>query len=355
MRHAKDKGYQFIRFVSTWMIVIHHVLTTADTAGIRQPFLLHLFFCRLSGSFGQMAVSMFFMLSGALMWHLHRDREDLLPFWKHRYLKMIIPLWICTVPFLLYEFARDPGLPGSEYFRDTFIYDLLGVDMIPYLLTDVYPYHLCGEWFTTVILAMYLIYPLLRRGFVEKRTRWVISGCVFAVCALNLKFRFLTANDWFSFSRGLFFFLAGMLFEEYRDRLDNVKITAVFAGCFFAVYVFFGRNFLGSNRLPNVISSLCAFPVLYRMPGMLKKFFSLPAVTAAIDRTCAVNYLIYLTHHTLIDRLMPAVLPKEPGTLLFYLFTAGICVLTFAYSSLMAFPVNAVLERCLSARGKADA
>ena len=355
MRHAKDEGYQFIRFVLTWTIVIHHVLTTAGDLGIRPPFLLNLVWFRLSGRFGQLAVSMFFMLSGALLWRRHPDREDVLSFWKHRFLKLLIPIWVCTVPFLLYELVRDPGLLGSEYFRSAFIYNLLGMEMVPLLLWDVYPYHLCGEWFTTVILALYLIYPLLRRGFAEKRTRWVFSGCVFAACVLNLKIGFLTVNGWFSFSRGLFFFLAGMFFEEYRDRLDNMNLMAVFAGCFFVIFVFFGRSFLGSTRLPNVISALCVFPILYRLPGMMKKIFAAPFVSGAVDRTCDVSFLIYLSHHHLIELLMPSLLPKEPGTVLFYLFTAGICAVTFAYSSLMAFPVNAILKRRRSSGRKADA
>ena len=135
----------------------------------------------------------------------------------------------------------------------------------------------------------------------------------------------------------------------------NAEYIGSRSGCFFVIFVFFGRHFLGSDRLPNVISSLCVFPVLYRLPGMLKKFFALPVVSAAVSKTCAVSYLIYLVHHHLIEMILPALLPKMPGTVLFYLFTAGICALIFIYSSLMAFPVNAVLKRCLSARGKADA
>ena len=347
MRRSKDDGYQFIRFVLTWTIVVHHVLTTSDTEGIRSPFLLHLIVFRLSGRFGQLAVSMFFMLSGALLWRIHPEREDLLPFWKHRFLKMLVPLWVCTVPFLLIETVRDPELLRSEYLHSTFLFNLLGMDMVPFVLWEAYPYHLCGEWFTTVILALYLIYPLLRRGFAEKRTRAVLCVCVFSLCAVNLKIGFLSKSDWFSFSRGLFFFLAGMLFEEYRDRLDSRKITAAFAGCFLVIFVFFGRSFLGSGRLPNIISALCVFPVLYRLPGMLKRVFALPFVSVVIDGTCAVSYLIYLTHHYLIELLMPAVLPEEPGTVLFYLFTAGICALIYGYTALMAFPVNAVLKRCL--------
>jgi peptidoglycan/LPS O-acetylase OafA/YrhL len=229
------------------------------------------------------------------------------------------------------------------------------MDMVPFVLWVTYPYHLCGEWFTSVILALYLLYPLLRRGFAEKRTRAVFCICIFSLCAVNLKIGFLTANDWFSYSRGLFFFLAGMLFEEYRDRLADRKVTAALAGCFLAIFVFFGRSFLGSGRLPNVVSALCAFPVLYRLPGMLKKFFALPFVRKAVDGTCDLNYLIYLTHHYLIELLMPVLLPEEPGTALFYLFTAGICALIFGYSALIAVPVNAALKLCLTPGRKAAA
>ena len=65
MPRNQDRGYDLIRFVLTWAIFVHHVLTTAVSCGIPKPYVLNGVFYRLGGGFGRAAVSMFFMLSGA--------------------------------------------------------------------------------------------------------------------------------------------------------------------------------------------------------------------------------------------------------------------------------------------------
>lgn len=181
MQQKKDEGYQLIRFVLIWTIVVQHVLTTASENGIPKPYLLEAVFYRLSGCFGQLAVSLFFMLSGALLWKNHRTAEN----------------------------------PAA---------------------------------------------------FQRKGIRIISTGIITILFFLNLRFPVMTMGDgWYSFTRGIFFFWMGMIFEEHSDVLDR-RSTALlaFAG-FAAVYFFQYQRMLGSVFLPNILASLCSFPVLYRL------------------------------------------------------------------------------------------
>ena len=346
MPRNQDRGYDLIRFVLTWAIFVHHVLTTAVSCGIPKPYVLNGVFYRLGGGFGRAAVSMFFMLSGALLWRNHQRPEKLFSYYYHRLVKLLVPLWICTIPLVLIDYMKEPAVVCSAYAKGTILYNLLGLDLYLQVFTDVYPYHVCGEWFTSVILTMYLVFPLLALAFRRRPGRVIAVAAVTAVYFLNLKYQILSrGNGWFSFSGGLLFFTAGMLFELHRERLDNNACAlAAFAGVA-VVSLFFPRAIFGSVFLPNLVASLCLFVLLYRLGGAWRPLLEKPFFARMIDGTCSVSYLIYLSHHFLIMLLMPLLLDAGANTLQFYIFLLAAAALTCGFSRSLLPVVRFSLKR----------
>ena len=341
----KEEQYQLVRFILTWTIVIHHILTTANAYDIPKPYFLTILFSRISGSFGQMAVAMFFMLSGALLWRNHSSREKLSWYYCNRIGKLLIPIWVCSVPLILLNYVSDPTVVCSDYMKNTIIYNLFGLDLYFWIFKDVYPYHVCGEWFTSIILTLYLIFPLLKILFSKKASRYFFTIIITIVFILNLKYKIMTmGNGWYSFSLGVFYFWIGMMFEEHKDRID-CNVCAAFAFiCFAVVYLVFYSTILGSAFIPNVIASICSFIVLYRLGTILRSILKLPAFDCVIEETCSKSYLIYLCHHFLIELFMPLLLSGNSNVLQFYIFIMFTVMITYGFAKMIA-PVTQYLIR----------
>ena len=342
----KEGGYQLIRFFLIWAIVGHHILTTASENNIPVPFLINRVSYRISAGIGHVAVSMFFMLSGALLWRNHKTIESYKKYFFNQVVKILVPLWICTVPLILVDYVKNPGIVLSEYARSTIGYNLLGVDLYVRIFKGFYPYHVCGEWFTSVILTMYLLYPLLRKASVGKRTRILTAVLITGFFLINLRYGIMTAgNGWYSFTRGLFFFYAGILFEQYKGRIDSNRCAGVAFICFCIIFLFFNRTMFGSVFLPNTAAALCSFVVLFRLNGLLRPVFAKPFFFRMIDGTCRYSYLIYLTHHYLILLFMPLLLDQEANTVRFCIFIVFISALIYGFVKMISPPVRFALGK----------
>ncbi len=91
METGKDSGYQLIRAVSTWMILVHHLSSTASIFGIPRPSILQMADTYLSGELGAVAVGLFFMLSGALLHRNHSGIDNAKAFIAYRFLRLLFP------------------------------------------------------------------------------------------------------------------------------------------------------------------------------------------------------------------------------------------------------------------------
>ena len=80
-----------------------------------------------------------------------------------------------------------------------------------------------GEWFTAVIIYLYLLFPLLKYLF--KKARLITTIVISLIFLVNLKLQILSGCEgWFSISNGLMAFWAGMLFQEYKQYIPHPLI-----------------------------------------------------------------------------------------------------------------------------------
>lgn len=153
-----------IRIISTLMIVLYHYNCVLIDNGSTPFFKLSYEWGGYST--GAIGVVMFFMLSGAALIYNYDNvkKFNIINFYKKRLKKMFFLYWILYImvyavyairshKFFFYEGGVIPVICSFMQldFFDSIIYDKFGA-----------AYWLVGEWFSTVILIIYLIFPILR-------------------------------------------------------------------------------------------------------------------------------------------------------------------------------------------------
>lgn len=171
-------------------------------------------------------------------------------------------------------------------------------------------YYVIGEWFTAVIIILYLLFPLLRWLFLKYR----LGGTILltSVFVANMNYMILSAHQGeFSITNGLMLFWMGMLFEEYKEILKSIHwliISIVVA----IVIVFMPNYILGLDYFPCFIVSILLFILLYKVKvnNMITRYI------------CKYNYEIYLIHHR-VQLILMSFLLNSNSTYL----QVGICFL----------------------------
>ncbi len=334
METGKDSGYQLIRAFATWIILIHHLSATASILGIARPSFLQMADTYLRGELGAVAVGLFFLLSGALLHRNHRDIEDTKAFITYRFLRLLFPLWIASAPLLILDSGAGLFIHASQSGRRTAPLNLLGLDFYYWVFTGKIPYFVCGEWFTSVILTLYLIYPLLNRAFRDRRSRTTATVLIVLLWAVNMKFGFLSAGSgWYSLTLGLMYFWLGMWFDELRSLFCGKKAVCAALAEITVILLFFPRQIGGVIYLPSLIVSVCLFVLLYN--AGIAAGDRIISGKGSVSWTCRHSYMIYLVHHYFMYWLMPVLIGQDPGALRFCAFGILIVAVGLVYAAVM--------------------
>lgn len=194
---------------------------------------------------------------------------------------------------------------------------------------EIYPAWIVGEWFTTVIIFLYLIFPLMRKLFMQYRL--LASFIIYVMCILNMEFQILSAADGcFSYSNGIALFWTGMLFNEYKDVLLKSKIFSFYIPILVVgILVFFFPLYRigGFTYIYIYVYSIFLYILLYNV-----KYSSF--VTRFI---CKYNFELYLMHHRIYIILKPCVISSHGS--LFQL----ICI--FVFMNFIVFYVSFYIKK----------
>lgn len=330
----RDRGYDCIRALATVMIVVFHfVLCAQEAKGAYAPRGILMFIdgrCNL----GRLGVAWFTILSGSVLWKTHAGELDAKRFYAKRIVRIFIPLWIAYAFFYAISLTRDPGIAGVPF--HSVLISLLGLDFYHYYFVGSWNLILVGEWYTSVIVTLYLLFPLLHWLFTEHRKPTTIAMLV--LFALNLKLEILTTSDgaW-SVVNAVVLFWMGMLFEEYEHLIADdrrvVLSSLVLAGF---IFVFLRRSDLfGFSYLITFVFALLTYIAAYAL---------LPLITwaePAVRRISDLSYEIYLIHHRIFYLLVPVLVGAGTGK------PAIVCVF-LALAALIC-----LLSACLSAASRA--
>ncbi len=312
---VKKKIYsiEFMRTVFAIGIIIYHFSCHSES-----DFLLLSRYA--NGTWGDLIVTVFFMLSGGMLYRNNKKISSLWEFYKKRFLSLFPLFYLAYLIF----FIKNAVVAGKLFYGPspwTLLLTLIGMD--GYTEYAIPNYYILGEWFFGAIVLMYLIYPLLL--WVIKRIP-LLGGLFFlGLYTITLFVPFGEMNPFRHPFSCLISFYVGMLLFHYRKLLKNRVLLGISA--VMLLVLLFAELPLPSSLLSH-LSGFAAFVVLFRVGLVVVKLPVLRMLFAFLGK---LSYPAYLLQHAIILEFFRPVNPTSAGMYLFVLFITIVMVFFAAF------------------------
>jgi peptidoglycan/LPS O-acetylase OafA/YrhL len=218
--------FDILRIIAIFLVVFAHLCQFLGSPGWGGFFGIWNFFWVSSGGIG---VTIFLIVSGgslALNYPSFPTWNAVKRFYTGRLIRIYPAYWLATFFTILIYSAFIPGFPGILSLQ-TILLTLSGL----YVFLDVWggPVMSIG-WFVGLILALYLLYPLLIQGFNKDQNGTLIFLLIISVTARIVCGYLLSEGighrliDWVPFCR-LFEFGLGIYIVRAGLGLDRVHVS----------------------------------------------------------------------------------------------------------------------------------
>ena len=239
------------------------------------------------GSFG---VTLFFISSGASLMYVYGDELNWKKYLKKRFTGIYPMFWIAFLSATFISFILDggvrEGVPGWKI-----VYSVFGID--GNTLWWGMNFYRVGEWFLSVIIILYLIFPLLRIS-VQKTPKLTMTVALMIAGASVMLFRTSMPVDCFAPAR-IAEFVLGMIMIRYFPKTKTWQFGAGIGMILLAAICNPGRY---NAMIQTIIVGFGAYWTLtwifqrFRMKGMLVRL---------VEVLAAYSYAFFLTHHYLLE------------------------------------------------------
>lgn len=285
--------YDSIRMWCTFFIVLCHInayITEHKIGDGRELFLLEL----KSGDTTAMAVSVFFILSGASLMSVWGTKNDfnLLLYYKKRMVSIYPIFYISYICVYMYYFVTGNLMRHfSTVPKISMIFTVLGIDgYISEVLGD--NFYLIGEWFLGSIIIIYICFPALL--FAIRKNKMLFGIILLFSYFVGVNSGICGFNPYtFPLTRTLEFGL-GMLFTEYKDSINSfVKKTIIILGVIvLCVFRFCQINTFYMHIY--IVLGMSGFIVMYAVSTYAVK---IRAYSMLCYNFAKVSFGTYLIHH----------------------------------------------------------
>ncbi|MFX1276300.1 MAG: acyltransferase [Promethearchaeota archaeon] len=211
---------EILRAFAILAVVIYHVTYFIFYVPNYSPLFIYIFFIFNLNGYG---VPLFIFVSGFVLSlrYNHNNKDfSLLQYYKKRFLTIIPPYLIAAIVYLPYNMIKYPN------------YNILTMFFDPTSVASHF-------WFIGLIIAYYLIYPLIRVIIHKFRSRLSIVLLTFLI----IQFIFTTIAGFFklpNFLEVIGYFFLGMYVHENYDKIkkiiENNKII-LFSGFIFIISI----------------------------------------------------------------------------------------------------------------------
>ncbi len=286
MKKERLLWLDLIKLIAVIMVFTIHFTKTLEYAQIN--FSVHVLPDNLFGLYlGSYGVTLFFIVSGAVLMYIYGDKEiHLSTYYKKRFLGIYPMFWLA---FLIFFIVKEIACPGfaKGINHGTFLFTLLGIDGMVGVYTGTY--YLLGEWFLTVIILMYIIFPFLKKMVLSHP---ILTFSLFSLTTI------VSAYKWYDcyLAVDAYFFhripeiLFGMIFIQYIKKTKwYMIIPSVSILIILALFDFTNINTMMRIWLVGYSTFLILSFVFSFLGGEIIRFIS-----DFIDKFC---YPIFLTHH----------------------------------------------------------
>ncbi|BCZ27903.1 acyltransferase [Claveliimonas bilis] len=281
--------FNFIKAISAIGIVIFHFAVGIGNVEL------------LPGNYpwGSVFVTIFFMVSGALLYYNYKKPENIKLFYYKRWKSLIPDFYVAFLCVYAVQVFQNRSFFYNGH-PETLLLTLIGQD--GYLLELIPNYYLLGEWFLGAIIILYLLYPLLA-SLIEKKEIPVL----FVITALYTVSLFINnpyIRDFRSVFSCVFSFVLGITIEKHKIYEHRWLAIPTLIG-FIAVNFFITDSEL--NLTAHICGALLFFP-LFAIGGLIYRCQILGKISNFLN---SLSYDIFLIHHLLIIYMLKIVTPFD--------------------------------------------
>ena len=293
--------------------------------------------CQLDMALGTLGNLVFFIMSGWLLglgW-AYKGRPILgIGFLKHRFLRLLVPLWLVAGPYFIYLWVCHCPIPMKSIVLNLTL--LNWFEKVP---------GMTAYWFITAISVFYLCVVVFTRLFklIPINNNAVFFIIVFVACIQIIMelFHIGTGYIFTLMLGGMVAFIYGEILVKKIQELTGSFKTMFFSG--FTAVISFGVLWLGFKiGLYENGSSVAYWFGIIPALSMVVFVFSLKpnGICNIIKKTSLISFEIYLLHQIVLELVM--------GKLLVHPMLSFIQMLATCYC--VAFLVNNISKRILTSK-----
>lgn len=296
MKKIKQRvfGLDFSRAIATILIVMTHFnaryMLFGNADNLKKMIVTGTTFNIYIGALG---VSVFLIISGSALMITYEKNFELRSFYKKRFISIYPMFWIAFVVAFFHQFYIYRGI-NQEIPKLNIILSIIGFD--GYLSNAGIPtFYILGEWFLGLILIIYIIFPVLRKGVMDYPL--ITALLTLLLYGVTLKFYAL------SFPRNMFLFtrlpevIFGMYFQKYIKRVNHIMVSV-------ALGILIANTLVApgiASDIQTTYVGISAFILLFYMGEFCQKCNLVKKITNVL---CKYSYSIFLVHHYIIAYIM---------------------------------------------------
>lgn len=294
MDKKRNINLDIIRVIALFMVLIYHY--EIEVYVNEMKLFRHFFSGFHHINMGGIGVFLFFMLSGAVHAMKYESAINIKKFYMKRFFSIFPYLYITWIVGSVVD-----GIMNQHYIlceRNDWwriIFTIMGCDgYFPNLST----FYLIGEWFTTVIVFIYIIFPILRKALNEHMIPLLV--CLLAIDIFFMTDRWnplaitLDGNCFFAVSA----FSIGYILFKYKIRITQLESILVFG--IMSVTLLLSSKAM-QHAVLNIVTALMLFLVILCGPIQLQKN-SESIIVRILRFISKYSYILYLTHHFVMRR-----------------------------------------------------
>lgn len=313
------------------------------------------FFCITPNfDFGNVAVTLFLVLSGALLYRKYGNGNvgRLSTFYIKRARTIYPPFWIVNL-YIVLAMARHWMAEGSPFFAGNPLKLLLTVAGFDgYVnLFGFENYYFCGEWFVGAIVLLYLLFPLLSWAYTKNK---VALLAILVVC-YGMQFVWPDSLEWkiSAFPATLILkFVLGFVLMNLLPKLQHRWIGWASLAVFLLLCLVKTPAGIFRNDLLGTIAGIVAF---FAVINFARKWDGSTLVGKVVAKLAPLTYCVFLLQHVCINWLQIAFVKAlgKPVVELSPAMCLGLLAVTFTVILVAAYVLKFVSDRALRfAEGK---
>lgn len=242
-------------------------------------------------TWGDVYVTVFFIISGALLRYNNPEIQDISRFYKKRFMAIFSPYYIAWGCMYILSAIKN----RSVFYKGNPISILLSlIGMDSYLSYKINGYYILGEWFVGAIVLLYLVYPIV--VFWNKKSKLLSCSVIGIMYIASLAFNITGMSSFRTLPSCLLSFYIGYLMVEYYNYMNRFIFGLM-------IMVLLGIAFLKMN-LPNIEAHIIGGAVALILYGIGTNIMHEGFLTRIVMWISKRSYYIFLIHHVVICQMI---------------------------------------------------